>query len=97
MEEPRRDPPDPVMLRVLNAALSAAGIPRDDVYLTNAVKHFRHRDTPRGKRRIHEKPGARILLTTHPSALLRLRKREGWDEAFDGFVADLEKAWAAPA
>ena len=28
--------------RVLDTALEAAGIKRSDVYLTNAVKHFRH-------------------------------------------------------
>ena len=39
---------------VLNAALEQAGIDRDDVYVTNAVKHFKHE--PRGKRRIHRTP-----------------------------------------
>jgi DNA polymerase len=34
--------------------LVSAGIDRDDVWLTNAVKHFKW--TPRGKRRIHERP-----------------------------------------
>jgi len=40
--------------RVLDGALVAAGIPRDDVYVTNVVKHFKF--TRRGKRRIHDKP-----------------------------------------
>ncbi|GAA1717686.1 UdgX family uracil-DNA binding protein [Isoptericola hypogeus] len=35
------------------------------------------------------RPGARVVVTTHPSALLRLRDRSGWDEAFDALVADL--------
>ena len=39
---------------VLNAALEQAGIDRDEVYVTNAVKHFKHE--PRGKRRIHRTP-----------------------------------------
>lgn len=39
---------------VLDAALEQAGIDRDDVYVTNAVKHFKHE--PRGKRRIHRTP-----------------------------------------
>ena len=39
---------------VLDRGLRRAGIDRDDVYLTNAVKHFRYR--LRGKRRIHQKP-----------------------------------------
>jgi uracil-DNA glycosylase family protein len=131
--------------RVLDEALAAAGIPRSEVYLTNAVKHFRFTADTRGKRRIHDKPavvhieachpwleaelyvvkpavvvclgvtagravlgrGVRIgaergrmqaapgvalsgvLVTTHPSAVLRLRGKPEWDEAFDGFVTDL--------
>jgi len=39
---------------LLDKALADAGIPRGDVYLTNAVKHFKWE--PRGKRRIHKKP-----------------------------------------
>jgi DNA polymerase len=133
--------------RVLDRGLEAAGIARDDAYLTNVVKHFRYMQ--RGKRRIHQapdrwqvsaclpwlrselaliKPPAIVLLgavaaqallgpsirigrdrgrpveselaelvmiTTHPSAVLRagdLRERE---EAMDAFVADLRKvaAW----
>jgi len=40
--------------KVLDAALDAAGIDRDDVFVTNAVKHFKHE--PRGKRRLHKTP-----------------------------------------
>jgi DNA polymerase len=40
--------------RLLDEALAAAGIDRDTVYVTNAVKHFKWR--PAGKRRLHEKP-----------------------------------------
>jgi DNA polymerase len=138
---------------VLDEALEAAGIRRGDVYLTNAVKHFRHHQDPRGKRRIHDKPAVshivachpwldaelravrprvvvclgataarsvlgrtvritqdrgrvmpspaeaayEVVITTHPSALLRLRGEPGWEEAFDGFVADLETAARAAA
>lgn len=133
--------------RVLDDALEKAGIERREVYLTNAVKHFRFHREGRGKRRIHEPPavahivachpwlaaeleivrprvvvclgataarsvlgrparirqergrliaaedgGAAVLITTHPSALLRLRDEPGWDEAFDAFVADLATA-----
>lgn len=39
---------------LLDRALETAGVPRDRVYLTNAVKHFKFQR--RGKRRIHEKP-----------------------------------------
>jgi uracil-DNA glycosylase family protein len=139
--------------RVLDEALVAAGIPRGEVYLTNAVKHFRFKADTRGKRRIHDKPavvhieacrpwleaeldvvkpavvvclgataarailrrsvliGAErgrmqpapgvassgVLVTTHPSAVLRLRGKAEWDEAFDRFVADLMIAREAAA
>ncbi len=42
--------------RVLDDALAAAGIERERVFLTNAVKHFKYR--LRGKRRLHEHPNA---------------------------------------
>jgi uracil-DNA glycosylase family protein len=40
--------------RILDRALDEAGIDRDDVYVTHAVKHFKW--TERGKRRIHQRP-----------------------------------------
>ncbi|WP_439616167.1 UdgX family uracil-DNA binding protein [Shinella sp.] len=40
--------------KVFDAVLKEAGIPRQSLYLTNAVKHFKYE--PRGKRRIHQKP-----------------------------------------
>jgi uracil-DNA glycosylase len=40
--------------RVFDEALAAAGIAREDVFVTNAVKHFKWE--PRGKRRLHQKP-----------------------------------------
>lgn len=40
--------------RLLDEALEAAGTSRSEVYLTNAVKHFRFED--RGPRRIHKTP-----------------------------------------
>ena len=129
--------------RMLDDALDEAGIERDEVYFTNAVKHFRFE--PRGKRRIHEKPstghvvacrpwleaevaaaGPRVivamgataarsvlgrpvkigevrgseidasdwpdtavLVTVHPSSLLRLRDDADRHSAFRAFVADL--------
>jgi uracil-DNA glycosylase family protein len=42
--------------RVLDEALDEVGIDRDQVYVTNAVKHFKWK--ARGKRRIHDKPNA---------------------------------------
>jgi DNA polymerase len=43
--------------RILDKALAEVEISRDDVYLTNAVKHFKW--TAKGKRRIHQRPSAR--------------------------------------
>ena len=40
--------------RVLDQALRDAGIPRQDAFVTNAVKHFKHE--MRGKRRLHKRP-----------------------------------------
>ncbi|WP_454050000.1 UdgX family uracil-DNA binding protein [Cellulomonas sp. Marseille-Q8402] len=137
--------------RVLHDALADAGIDPGEVYVTNAVKHFRF--TERGKKRLHKSPavghvracrpwltaelaavrprvvvclgataarsvldrdvtigevrgrvleehpadapGAAVLVTAHPSALLRLRGRDGWDEAYAALVADLRTAAAA--
>ncbi len=50
--------------RVLNDALAEAGIDRDDVYVTNVVKHFKWE--PRGKRRIHKKPNAVEIAACRP-------------------------------
>ena len=128
---------------VLDAALAEAGIDRDDVFVTNAVKHFKHE--PRGKRRIHKTPlvsevsacrwwldaerrlvkpkviltlgataalgvlnrkvavtrergqaiaqpdGSRVLLTVHPSWLLRLPDEETRAAERRRFVDDLKR------
>jgi uracil-DNA glycosylase family protein len=131
--------------RVLDEAVDAAGIAREQLYLTNAVKHFRFEQ--RGKRRIHAKPsvahveachpwlaaelrvvrpevivclgataaravlgrpvaigatrgraleddveGARVVVTTHPSAVIRIRDRAERDAASAQLVADLVAA-----
>ena len=49
---------------LLNEALQRAGVPRDECYVTNAVKHFKFE--PRGKRRIHAKPSAREINACRP-------------------------------
>lgn len=131
---------------VLDRALQAAGIAREDVYVTNVVKHFKYR--ARGTRRIHQKPGAGeiracrpwldaelervrpralvclgatagqallgpgvrigrdrgrpldsdlaevVLLTAHPSAILRQRDHDAREQAFEELVADLRRAAA---
>lgn len=50
--------------RVLGEALERAGIERDDVFVTNVVKHFKWE--PRGKKRIHQKPNARQVRACLP-------------------------------
>jgi uracil-DNA glycosylase family protein len=131
---------------VLRRALAEAGIERGEVYVTNAVKHFKFE--PRGKWRIHEKPnageikacrwwleqeralirpriivalgatagrsvldrpvrllvergepiagdsGETILLTVHPSYLLRLPDEQRKREEYAVFVRDLRRAAA---
>ncbi|WBY00036.1 UdgX family uracil-DNA binding protein [Ramlibacter tataouinensis] len=132
--------------RLLDSALDAIGIPREIVFVSNAVKHFKFE--LRGKRRIHKSPnqrevsaclhwledeialvrpralvalgataarallgravsvtaergkwlprsdGLKVLVTLHPSALLRLMPQDR-EEGFKAFVADLRKAKAA--
>jgi DNA polymerase len=50
--------------RLLDAALDEVGLSRDEVYVTNAVKHFRWE--PRGKRRLHKKPSWRQIEACKP-------------------------------
>jgi len=57
--------------KILNRALEDAGIERDEVYVTNAVKHFKWE--PRGKRRIHQKPSARDIAACRPWLEAELR------------------------
>ena len=46
--------------QLLREALTEAGLDPEEVYLTNAVKHFKWQ--PRGKRRIHERPNREEVL-----------------------------------
>jgi DNA polymerase len=132
--------------RLLNQALAEAGIARDKVFITGAVKHFKHE--MRGKRRLHKRPnnyeierckiwldaerslvkpstivalgvtaargltgrtvtigkvrgkaidmadGARLVVTIHPAALLRIADESNRRAAYRDFVADLKFAAA---
>lgn len=49
---------------LLDKALQEAGIARDQVYITNAVKHFKFEE--RGKRRLHKSPSAREIKACRP-------------------------------
>src|SRR5215212_3171340 len=71
--------------KLLDQALVAAGIDRNDVYVTNAVKHFKWE--PVGKRRLHKKPGAREIAACRP-----------WlDAEFEALAPDIVVALGATA
>ena len=130
--------------KLLAKALEQVGIPRTQVFVSNAVKHFKYE--LRGKRRIHKSPtqreaaaclhwledeialvrpkalvalgataarsllgravpvlasrgqwlprpdGLQVLVTLHPSALLRGVDPESRVAAFEAFVVDLRQA-----
>jgi len=50
--------------KIMDRALEEAGIDRKEVYVTNAVKHFKWE--PRGKRRLHKKPNSREIAACRP-------------------------------
>jgi uracil-DNA glycosylase len=57
--------------KLLDRALEQAEVPRDSVYITNAVKHFSY--VWRGKRRIHAKPSLRVVRACRPWLEAELR------------------------
>lgn len=133
--------------RMLDQALHDAGIAREETFVTNAVKHFKHE--MRGKRRLHKRPnnyeverckiwldwernlvkpstivalgvtaarsltgrtatigkvrgkrlaladGTLLVVTIHPSALLRIEDADERHAAYRSFVADLKAAASA--
>ncbi len=52
--------------KLLDRALEEAGIARDDVYVTNAVKHFKWERGEKSARRIHKKPNDAEIRACHP-------------------------------
>jgi uracil-DNA glycosylase family protein len=52
--------------KLLDRALGEAGIDRDDVYVTNAVKHFKWERGEKSARRIHKKPNDAEIRACHP-------------------------------
>jgi uracil-DNA glycosylase len=132
---------------MLDDALRDAGIAREETFVTNVVKHFKHE--MRGKRRLHKRPnnyeverckiwldwernlvkpstivalgvtaarsltgrtvtigqvrgkpvamadGTLVVVTIHPSALLRIEDADERHAAYRGFVADLKAAAGA--
>jgi len=57
--------------KIMDRALEESGIDRSQVYVTNAVKHFKWE--PRGKRRIHQKPNSREIAACRPWLEAELR------------------------
>jgi uracil-DNA glycosylase family protein len=57
--------------RMLDRALEDARISRDEVYVTNAVKHFKW--IWRGKRRLHQKPSVRQVVACRPWLEVEIR------------------------
>jgi DNA polymerase len=58
---------------MLDRVLEEAGLDRDRVYLTNAVKHFRWTPAPRGKRRLHQRPAGSHIMACQPWLAAELR------------------------
>jgi DNA polymerase len=56
--------------RLLDKALATAGIDRNGVYVTNAVKHFKFEE--RGARRIHKTPSRTEVVSCRPWLLAEL-------------------------
>lgn len=129
--------------RVLDRAIADAGIDRTEVFVTNAVKHFKFEQ--RGKRRLHKRPniyeiercrwwndlersivkpglvvalgataarsllgrtvtiakvrgkaldmadGGRVIVTIHPSYVLRIEDATAKQREYEAFVADLRE------
>jgi uracil-DNA glycosylase len=50
--------------RMLDRAIADAGLQRKDIFITNAVKHFKF-EQQRGKRRLHKKPNAHEIDRCH--------------------------------
>lgn len=62
--------------KLLDRALADAGLKREEMYLTNAVKHFKWtpKETPRGKIRLHQSPGKGEIDACRPWVLGELHQ-----------------------
>jgi uracil-DNA glycosylase family protein len=64
--------------KVLDRAITEAGLDRSGIYVTNAVKHFKFKATAPGKRRIHQTPDRIEIVACRPwlvAEFARLRPR----------------------
>ena len=63
--------------RILDRALLDAGIAREETFITNAVKHFKHE--MRGKRRLHKRPNTDEIRALQDLARRRARPGQAVD------------------
>jgi DNA polymerase len=59
--------------KLLDRALRDAGVDREPVYVTNAVKHFKFVPAERGVRRIHKTPGRTEVVACRPWLIAELQ------------------------
>lgn len=59
--------------RLLQKAVDEAGLARGDLYVSNAVKHFRFTQAGPGKRRMHQTPEMRHITACRPWLVAELR------------------------
>jgi DNA polymerase len=59
--------------RLLQKAVDEAGLERGDVYVSNAVKHFRFSQSGPGKRRMHQTPDMSHVTACRPWLVAELR------------------------
>jgi DNA polymerase len=59
--------------RLLQKAVDEAGLERGDVYVSNAVKHFRFSQSGPGKRRMHQTPDMSHITACRPWLVAELR------------------------
>jgi uracil-DNA glycosylase len=52
--------------KILDRAITEAGLDRSKTYVTNAVKHFKHKPAAPGKRRIHQTPDRTEIVACRP-------------------------------
>jgi len=52
--------------KLLDRAFDEAGLDRSEMYVTNAVKHFKHKPAAPGKRRIHQTPERMEIVACRP-------------------------------
>jgi DNA polymerase len=81
--------------RLLDRAFDEAGLDRALMYVTNAVKHFKHRPVPAGKRRIHQTPDRTEIVACRPWLVAEFARIRPYQVVVLGAIA--AKALLGPA